>query len=75
MNNGIAPEFVTVNAAVKLSPSGRLRGMESTAEIADGVWTLTAVEVAGAEATGLPSVASVPLALELNVTVPGALPV
>src|SRR5438445_7318194 len=30
---GASPEFVTVNAAVKLSPSGRLRGMESTAAV------------------------------------------
>ena len=69
-----SPEFVTVKAAVKLSPRGRFFGMASAADSAGGVCTITVGEVAGAEETCFPSIASVPLAVPLNATVPRALP-
>jgi hypothetical protein len=49
--------------------------MVSVADSDEGVCTVTAADVAVAEVTDLPSVASVPLALAAKVTLPGALPV
>lgn len=70
-----SPELLTVIATANVSPRGMLFGMESEAESAEGVCTVTVEDVAAGELTVLPSVASVPLADPLNVIGPGALPV
>jgi len=71
-----SPEFdatrLTLNAWPTLTGWD---GTEKEAESAAGVCTVTAAEVAVADVTELPLVASTPLAAPPKVTLPGALPV